>query len=148
MRATSGLGPATPRQALSKSMRPTASMRGRPSISQDSPASCRSMATAPMRNSLNTVTVFCWSHVSSKPTPSTVYLIADVKVLTMDGCLHTRPRGNVALAQAGPGALGDQDLNQGGMHAGLTNTCRKCQYRILTRYDFRVANRTDERYLG
>ena len=51
-----GLGPATPRQALPTSMRPTASMRGRPSISQDSAASCRSMATAPMRNSLNTVT--------------------------------------------------------------------------------------------
>ena len=34
MRATSGLGPATLRQALPTSMRPTASMRGRPSISQ------------------------------------------------------------------------------------------------------------------
>src|SRR5262247_3606020 len=56
MRATSGFGPATLRQALPTSMRPTASMRGRPSISQDSAASCRSMATAPMRNSLNTVT--------------------------------------------------------------------------------------------
>ena len=33
---TSGLGPATLRQALPTSMRPTASMRGRPSISQDS----------------------------------------------------------------------------------------------------------------
>jgi transposase len=50
------LGPATLRQAWPMSMRPTASMRGRPSTSQDSAASCRSMATVPMRNSLNTVT--------------------------------------------------------------------------------------------
>src|SRR5262249_29389504 len=46
--------------------------------------------------------------------------------------------GNVALAQPGPDALGDQDLNEGGVQrrlncvhsAGLTITCRKCQYRI------------------
>src|SRR6266511_4967228 len=55
MRPTSGPGPAALRQALPTSMPPTVNMRGRPSISRDSAASCRSTAMAPMRSSLNAV---------------------------------------------------------------------------------------------
>jgi hypothetical protein len=46
-------------------------------------------------------------------------------------------RGDVALAQASPDALGDQDLYQGGMHlnrvhsAVLGTTAVKCKYRII-----------------
>ena len=49
-------GRAPPGVAYVYNMPPIASMRGRPSISRDSAASCRSTAMAPMRSSLNAVT--------------------------------------------------------------------------------------------
>ena len=65
MRATSGLGPATLRQALPTSMRPTASIRGRPSISQfggilqvDGYG-----AYAQLAQHADVALAFCWSHV-------------------------------------------------------------------------------------